>query len=86
MIPHKPTPDWAISCMRRITKFDDPEVLQATLELVTVLGGLNLGEAERIDAMSVGVRADAAQAAVDFGYRKTDHCDQSCRQYLGIAV
>lgn len=86
MIPHKPTPDWAVSCMKRITKFDDPEVLQAALELVTALGGLHLEEDERIHPMSVGVRADAAQAAVDFGYRKTEHCDQSCREYLGIAV
>lgn len=86
MLPHKPTPDWAVSLMKRITKFDDPEVLQAALELVTVLGGLNLQEEERVNPVSVGVRADAAQAAVDFGYRKTEHCDQCCKEYLDIAV
>lgn len=86
MLPLKPTPDWAISCMKRITKFEDPEVLQAALELVTVLGGLNVDEDGRADPVSVGIRADAAQAAVDFGYRKTEHCDQGCREYLGIAV
>lgn len=86
MLPHKPSPDWAVSCMKRITKFDDPDVLQAALELVTALGGLNLEEDERSLPMNVGVRADAAQAAVDFGYRKTTHCDQSEREYLGLAV
>lgn len=86
MTPHLPTPDWAVSLMKRITKYDDPDVLDAALEIVTVLGGLNIGEEERIDKRSVDMRADAAQAAVDFGYRKTEDCENHCKQYLSIAV
>lgn len=84
MCPHKPTPDWAISCMERITKFDDPDLLDAVLDLVVGIAGLN--DQERGLPAHVAVRDDAARAAIEFGYRKTADCDRSCDQYLGIAV
>lgn len=68
------TPDWAISCMERITKYDDPDLLDAVLELLAGLSDFQ------------GHKGDAAQAALDYGYRKTPDCDEHCREYLGIAV
>lgn len=84
MVPHTPSPDWAISCMERISKFDDPDVLEAALELVVGLTGLNDKERDLPDHLAI--RDDAARAAADFGYRKTSDCDRHCEEYLGIAV
>ena len=84
VVPHSLTPDWAESLMERITKFDDPDVLSAALELVVGLAGLN--DSDRLLPARVRMRDDAAQAAVDYGYRKTDHCQQCETDFLGLAV
>ena len=86
MSPHSPTPDWAQSCMRRITKFDDPDLLDAVLDLVVGLSGLNVSDQERASFEHLALRTDAAQAALDFGYRQTGHCQRGEEEYLGIAV
>lgn len=86
MSPHDPTPDWAISCMERITKFDDPDLLDAVLDLVVGVSGLNLSDRNRFDPENIRLRQDAAMAAVDIGYRKTAHCQRGEEEYLGIAV
>lgn len=83
-IPHSLTPDWAVSCMKRIMKFDDPEVLSAALDLVVGLSGLN--DPDRLDASHVALRDDAARAAAHFGYGETEECYQHCEDYLGINV
>lgn len=70
--------------MERITKFDDPDLLDAVLELVVGVTGLNDRERER--PARIAVRDDAARAAIEFGYRKTADCDKHCDEYLGIAV
>lgn len=80
----QPTPDWAISCMERITKFDDPDVLEAALELVVGLSGLN--DTARAAPSHTAAREDSARAALDFGYRRTVDCERHCEEYLGIAV
>ena len=74
MKPHSTTPDWAISCMKRINKHDDQDVLDAALELVAGVYD------------STGDKGDAAQAALDYGYRQTTDCEKHCMEYLGIAV
>jgi hypothetical protein len=60
--------------MNRITKYDDPDVLEAALELVAGVCDLT------------GEKGDCAQAALDYGYRKTEDCEKHCLEYLGIAV
>jgi len=82
--PTHPTPDWAVSCMKRIMKFDDPDLLDATLDLVVGLTGLN--DVDRGEPSHVAVRDDAARAAVHFGYRQTEDCYRHCEEDLGIAV
>lgn len=84
MTPHSPTPDWAESCMKRITKYDDPELLDTVLEFVLGLTGLN--DKDRNNPSHLALRDDAARAALDFGYRLTQDCEQRCEEYLGIAV
>lgn len=74
MHPHPLTPEWAISCMQRITKYDDPDLLDAALELLA--GTCDL----------TGDKGDCAQAALDYGYRQTVDCEKHCHEYLGIAV
>ena len=84
MTPQSLTPDRAISLMRIIIKFDDPELLDAALELLTGVSGLD--DKERRDPEHIALRDDAARAALDFGYRQTLDCEQRCVEYLGIAV
>lgn len=74
MIPQATTPDWAIQRMKIITKYDDPELLDAALELLAALSD------------DRGQKGDAARAALDYGYRKTADCDRRCQEYLGLAV
>lgn len=74
MQPHPLTPDWAISCMKRITKYDDPDLLEAALELLAGVSDMH------------GEKGDCAQAAMDYGYRQTVDCEKHCVEYLGIAV
>lgn len=84
MNPRPFTPDRAISLMKVITKFDDPSLLDAALELLVGVSGLD--DRERGDPRRIAVRDDCARAALDFGYRQTDDCDRHCEEYLGIAV
>lgn len=84
MVPLQLTPDRARSYMKIVTKFDDPEVLEAVLGLV--LGASGLNDVDRADPGHIAQRDDFARAALDFGYRKTPDCDRRCEEYLGIAV
>lgn len=84
MTPLTPTPDWAVSLMKTANKYDDQDVLDAVLKLVTGLTGLN--DEDRDDPSHVAIRDDAARAALAFGYRNTADCDEKCNEYLGIAV
>jgi hypothetical protein len=84
MISQSLTPDRAVSYMKVITKFDDPDLLDAVLAIVIGISGLN--DLDRLDPRHTAARDDAARAALDFGYRKTADCDQHCEEYLGIAV
>ena len=70
--------------MKRIMKFDDPDVLSAALDLVVGLTGLN--DPDRADASHMALRDDAARAAVHFGYGETQDCYRHCEEDLGIAV
>lgn len=83
-IPHSPTPEWAVSCMERIVKLDDPDVLDAVLDLLVGVSGLN--DKERLQPAHLAIRDDAAMAAIDFGYRRTETCERHCHEDLGIAV
>lgn len=76
MVPHSLTPDWAVSCVKRIIKTDDPDQLDALLEL---LAGIAPTEEEE------KYKYDVAWAAIDFAYQGTADCHISCRQYLGVA-
>lgn len=84
MNPQPFTPDRAISLMKIITKYDDPSLLDAALELVIGVSGL--GDDERRDPGHIAARDDSTRAALDFGYKKTIDCDRHCEEYLGIAV
>lgn len=79
-----PTPEWAIARIEIVTKFDDPEVLEAALELLVALTGLN--DRDRHLPDHVANRDDAARAAIDFAYRRTPTCGRHCEEDLGIAV
>lgn len=70
MVPHEPTPEWAIRLFDVINKYGDQEVLEASLDLVAGLSDLE------------GDRGDAAQAVLDHGFRKTRCCDRACREYF----
>lgn len=70
--------------MERILKFDDPEVLDAVLDLLIGVSGLN--DKERSVPSHIAIREDSVRAAVEFGYRKTEDCEHHCLEYLGIAV
>lgn len=74
MKPHSLSHDWAVSRMRTILKYNDPEVLDAVLELLSGVGDF------------AGEKGDCLQAALDFGYRQTEDCEKHCQEYLGIAV
>jgi hypothetical protein len=76
MMPHTPTPDWAISCMERIMKSDDPDQLDALLELLAAIAPTE-GEEK--------YKHEIAWAAIDHGYKRTEHCRKSGRRYLGVA-
>jgi len=74
MTSHPLTPDCAVSCMKRIIKYDDPDLLDAALELIAGVSDFT------------GEKGDCAQAALDYGYRQTEDCERHCQEYLGIAV
>lgn len=76
LAPHHPTPEWAVACLDRILKTDDPDALDALLVLLVGLAPTE--EEERF-------KHDAAWAAIEYGYRKTGDCDESCRKYVGLA-
>jgi hypothetical protein len=70
--------------MKRIMKFDDPDLLDAALDLVVGLSGLN--DPDRSNPSHIALRDDAARAAVHFGYQQTEKCYRHCEEDLGIAV
>ena len=74
-VPRIPTTEWAVACFERIYKDDDPEQLDALLEL---LGGLcpTLEEAKH--------KHDVTWDVIEYGYRKTPDCDLAARRYLGV--
>ena len=77
MIPHSPTPDWGKSQFDKIVKCDDPEALQALLELLAVIAPTEQEEKYKYEI---------AWAVIQHGYRRTADCDKSCRRYLGIVA
>lgn len=76
MSSHLPSPEWAESCIDRIIKSDDPDQLDALLELLAAIAPTFNEEK---------YKHDLAWAAIDYGYRQTDDCRKSCRRYLGVA-
>lgn len=74
MTPHSLSPDWAVSRMEIITKYDDPILLDAVMELLAGVYDTR------------GDKGDCAQAALEYGYRKTADCQKHCDDYLSIAV
>jgi len=77
MIPQSPTSDWAKSRIDVIVPRDDPEALDALLELLAAVAPTQ--EEEKY-------KHELAWAAIDHGYKRTKDCCDSCRRYLGIAV
>jgi hypothetical protein len=76
-IPHSPTPEWAVSKIRTIIdNNDEPQVLEAVLELVAGLCATELQDKFKFEA---------AWAAIDEGYCKTEDCKQSARRYFTAA-
>lgn len=78
MIPQSPTPDWAVTKFRQvINDIDDPETLDAALELLAALAPTK--EQDKF-------KYEAAWAAIDFGYCRTTDLHKSAQRYLGVAV
>lgn len=77
MNPHAPTPEWAIASVDRITASGDPDQLDALLMLLA-----GIAPTEEQDRY----KCDAAWAAIEYGYTKTQDCANACRRYLGVAV
>lgn len=77
MIPLHPTPEWAVSCIDRIAKYDDPDLLDAVLELLATVSS---------DKESDKFKYEAAWAAIDYGFTKTAGVRKAAQVYLGIAV
>lgn len=76
-IPRSPTPDWAVSKIKTlIENCDEPEALEAALELVAAVCC-----AEDQDKF----KHEAAWAALNYGYCLTDDCKQSSRRYFTAA-
>ena len=77
MLPHAPTPEWAVSCMDRILKYDDADLLDAVLELLATVAS---------DKDADKFKYEAAWAAIDYGFTKTEGLRPAARRYLGVAV
>lgn len=77
MIPHAPTPDWAKRCVDRIVKTDDPDMLDALMELLAAVAPTEDEEK---------YKSEVAWAAIDHAFTMSEHCRRSCRQHLGVAV
>lgn len=76
-IPHSPTPDWATEKIRTlINSNDDPEVLIAVLELLAAVAPTR--DQDKF-------KYEAAWAAIDEGYTRTEACRQSSRRYFSAA-
>lgn len=70
---HEATPDWAESCIDRILTGDDPDQLNALLELLAAIAPTFTEEK---------YKHEIAWAAIHYGYKKTEHCRDSCRRYV----
>ena len=79
MIPQVPTPEWAIECFDRVVRCDDPEIIDALLELLA--GIAPDGDWDHADE-NKPYKYDAAWAAIQYGFRKTIHCEEACREHL----
>lgn len=76
-IPHSPTPDWALERIKVfINNNDEPEVLEAILELIAAVCA-----SEAQDKF----KYEAAWAAIDYGYCRTDDCKQQARKHYAAA-
>lgn len=75
--PQSLSPDWAITCVDRIIKDDDPDQLDALLELLA-----GVAPTEEQDKY----KHEAAWAAIEHGYKQTRDLPRAARAYLGIAV
>lgn len=76
MIPHTPTPDWAIHCVERIKKTYDPDAVDAVMELLAATA-----PTEDQDKY----KYELAWVAIDHAYKATEDCRKSARRYLGVA-
>lgn len=78
MIPHAPTPEWAVSKMKVVTRYGDPELIEAVMELVATVAA---------DKESDKFKNEAAWAAIDHGFSKSpDALRKAAQAHLGIAV
>jgi len=73
-----PTPDWAVSKVKRILEdVDEPEVADAIIHLLAAVAPTQ--EQDKF-------KHEAAWAAIDYGFTKTSELRNAARRYLGIAV
>jgi hypothetical protein len=78
MIPQSPTPERAIHCMSRILKYDDPDVVDAVMELLASVAASKEGDK---------FRYEAAWAAIDYAFTKHPVAlRKASTDYLGVAV
>jgi hypothetical protein len=78
MIPQSPTPEWAVSTVRKyIDDIDEPEALYAALELLAAVA-----PSKDQDKF----KHEAAWAAIEYGYKRTSDVRVAAKRYLEIAV
>lgn len=76
-IPRSPTPGWAEEKIRTLLENnDEPEVLEAVLELLAAIAPTK--EQDKF-------KHEAAWAAIDLGYCRTEDCRASSRRYFSAA-
>lgn len=77
MVPHTPTPEWAVSCMELVLQYGDPALTNAVMELVA---GTSASETED------KFKHEAAWAAIDHGFAKSPELRVAAKRHLGVAV
>jgi hypothetical protein len=63
--------------MEHVSKYDDPELMDAVLHLVAGVAA---------DKDSDKFKHEAAWAAIDYGFTKTAGLRKAAQDYLGVAV
>lgn len=77
MVPHTPTPEWAVSHMDRVLQYGDPDLTRSVMEL---LAGTSANQDED------KFKHEAAWAAIDHGFAKSPELRDAAKRYLGVAV